>query len=269
MKINELYNDTSHTRSIILDTGKKLNIFFLSTFTFELGQCYIGSTTVFFIINKIHESFFNNALKNIKGITYKTPEKKKNLSIYVPEILSTLKSESGDLILVLSKTIDVLSLRDILLKEKLDQRHVAWIVNRLFMLGCFLHEQGVSFNSFSTDMLFISPEFHSVMLLGGWWYTGKLDEKLIGLNREIVNNLNPIVLRDKKIVQDIDIESIKYIGRKLLKGQVVPKVLTTFLDSVSGPSIVEEYNKWDSLLVEAYGPKKFIKLSITESQLYK
>ena len=63
---------------------------------------------------------------------------------------------------------------------------------------------------------FISPKYHSILLLGGWWYVTKEDENMIGTTKDIFSIMSILAKSSKKSSVITDLESVKLLGRQLL-----------------------------------------------------
>ena len=120
----------------------------------------------------------------------------------------------------------------------------------------------------SIDNCFISPNAHSVLLLGGWWYAVREGENMLGAAKEIFE-IMPVSAKSAKRASAVtDLESVKLIGRELLgRSAKAPKPFMDFLTGGSGSSPYEEYEKWDRALYASYGERRFVKMEIND--LYK
>jgi hypothetical protein len=290
-KINELYeqglkdieSDKWERKNFVQlnkKDGKKVQIVFLSHTAFELGEMYVCDTHLIYIFNNDKKKYYDNMLKRLENISYMNGEMEKEFKRYLPSLETTYETMEGNFVAVFKKTVDVYPLKNVLdaLGGELEGRHIAWIMSRLSNLCCFLKYNNLVHNGLTIDNCFISPEYHSILLLGGWWYTVGTDEKMIGMTKEVYDFV-PISSKESKIASPIsDLESIKNIGR-ILGGSGnprifsmktdIPKPLRDFLVKGAGNDAYKEFSEWDSVLTEAYGVRKFIPLLVTKNQIYK
>lgn len=283
-KITELYNHAlelladgqwEKTNYILIskDNGKKIALNYDTCFDFELGTCYVTKTKVVYVLGSDKEKYYNNAIRRIKGLQYKDKKMKEDLSRFFPKIYQTFKTNNGEYVIVLDKTEDVYPLKNVFeyFNNKIDDKHVAWIISRLCNLTCYLKFSGLVHNGININNCFISPKYHSILLLGGWWYTTKEDENMIGTTKDIFSIMSVSAKGSKKSSSLTDLESVKLLGRQLL-GETncrklsldssIPKPFINFLIGCSGNNSYEEFTKWDKALNDSYGKRKFINMEI-------
>ena len=283
-KITELYNKAlellengqwEKTNYILIskDNGRKIAFNYDTYFDFELGTCYVSKTKIVYILGNDKEKYYNNAIRRINSLRYKDNKMKDDLSRFFPEIFQTFKAANGEFVIVLNKAEDVYPLKNVYeyFGERIDDRHVAWIISRLCNLTCYLQFSGLVHNGININSCFVSPKDHSILLMGGWWYTTKEEESMIGTTKDIYSIMSVSSKGSKKSSSLTDLESVKLLGRQLL-GETncrklsldnsVPKPFINFLTGGSGNNLYEEFTKWDKALEDSYGERKFINMEI-------
>ena len=246
----------------------------------EIGEMYVGRTSVAFDIPDANVDLAEAGLAAVAALSYASSEMKAEFERYFPTQLSDQRTNSGAF-LVFSKAPGVLLLQDVLahFKGRIPARHVAWIIGRLLNIACYLEMQGkVSHNAIGPDTVFISPEKHTVHLLGGWWFAAGLGKPLVAASSRMVTSAPPTVLQHKQGDSRTDIEMIKVLGKELLgdltgvslaKNSDVPPALLNWLQFSSGKNAVEIYRDWqDRVLIEAFGVRKFVTMDVTHETLY-
>lgn len=283
-KITELYNralellrngEWEKTNYILIgkEDGKKIALNYDTYFDFELGVCYVTKTKIVYILGSDKEKYYNNAIKNIRNLSYKDKKMEEDLSRFFPKIYQTFKTNKGEFVIVLDKTEDVYPLKSVFeyFNNKIEDRHVAWIISRLCNLTCYLKYSGLVHNGININNCFVSPKYHSILLLGGWWYTTKENESMIGTTKDIFSIMSVSAKSSKKSTMLTDLESVKLLGRQLLGetncrklalDSAIPKPFIDFLISGSGNNSYEEFTKWDKALDASYGKRRFIKMEI-------
>lgn len=127
---------------------------------------------------------------------------------------------------------------------------------------------GLVHNGINIDNCFVSTDFHSILLLGGWWYTTDEDAAMIGTSKDIYNIMPPLVKANKISKSITDIESIKAFGRQYISTSA-PQTFKNFLSSGTKENSIEESKKWDKALIDSYGKRKFIKIITNKNLVYK
>ena len=271
--INNLYTkakegcwDNPYSEKIITSENKTVTINYLRKFSFELGYGFICNGTVIYVIGKDYGKYYTNMISSLKDIKFRDSQMKDSLDKLIPKINREFLTKDGDFFVSMSKTKDVLSLRDVLnyYNGSIPHKHTTWIISRLYNLVCFFSYNKISHNGLTIDNLFISPEFHSVVPMGGWWFSKEIGEKLIGLPKELFNILPPTT---KLSESTIDLEAIRYIGRLLFKNE--PSAIDKWKLGVSEENAILEYEGWSKVIKEGYGKRKFIPMNLVSEMIYK
>jgi hypothetical protein len=255
--------------------NKAYELKYLIQHDFELGTLYIGNNTVTYLIKEQYKDFYDNYKYITSHFKYANDKMRTEFEKYVPKILESFKTNDGQYGLIISKSSDLLLLKDVLnyFDNKISDRHVAWILSTLYNLTCFINYNNLSQNGITLDNYYISPTFHSGVLIGGWWYSVPLNNKMLGMSKEIYNIIPPKTKEFKTGNITTDLESIRLIGRKLLGNDFkfnpdIPKAFIEWLMIGSSNTALEEYQKWNKTLTNAYGKRTFVKLSLSAEMLY-
>lgn len=282
VKITELYRqaeellaqgkwEISNTVEFHLKDGKTYNVKYLTEHDFELGKTYIGRNNLWYVFAPSNRKYFDNAVKRMKSFQYVNDGMKKDLSRTLPNLKDSFETTEGEFVLHIDKPADVLYLKDVItyFNGNLPERHAAWMVSRLHNISCYLDFYHLSHNGISLDNVFICPEFHQVVLLGGWWYAVEQGSKLIGTQRQIYD-IMPIKSKTDKVGDIVtDLESIKLISRQLFSNiNTVPDAIKHWMNGGSAGKATEEFQKWDEALDKSW-PRKFIKLELSVEDIYK
>lgn len=179
---------------------------------------------------------------------------------------------------VIRKPKEELNLADILASQggTLPEKHVAWILSRLYSIACYLDYSNLAHVDISTKNLYVNPKQHTVHLYGGWWYARKFGEKALGAPSWVVDlsmNFAGSGIPNRKLVS----EQIKQVGRELLgypsipamaNAIMLPKPLVQWLSSPGSHKPLGEYTDWMHCLEQSFGPRKFIEFNVTEKDVY-
>ena len=290
-KINDLYfiaikqvgrNTWEQTNfiKIPLVNNKALDVHYRAVKEFELGRIYFCNEVIFYSIKKKYKDFFNNYLKIVNSFRYYNSNMREEVSKYLPQIILSSELRCGSFIIGVKKPSDVYLLRDILnyYNGNIQDRHIMWILSTMYNVCCYIDYSRLSHNGITLDNYFISPKYHSGMLLGGWWYSVNQEEKMIGVSSEIYNVL-PESIKNKKLGNIVtDLESIKYIGKMLLGekngcgiryNKKIPVPLRDWFLKPCSKNAVEEYTNWKEVIIKSYGKREFYKMEIDDNKIYK
>lgn len=244
---------------------------------FELGEMFYGKSALTWVIEEEHADLVARAGDAITGLKYSSPRMRTEMERFMPKVISTFKVTDGRGGVVMLKTPDVYCMRDVLEAKggKLAPEHVAWILNRLYNIACFLHFNKLSHNAISLDTVFVSPEYHSCLLLGGWWYATPYDQKMIAVPARTSKIMAP---GTKLGSSRTDLALIRQIGRELLgdasgmhlvDDASVPARMTSFLRHPAGSKAVEDFSNWGQCLEACFGERRFVKLPVQESDIFR
>ena len=289
-KINELYSEAikllesgnwieDKMIKITSSDGQKYSMKFNVAYSFELGKYYIGNKSILYLFDKSHLDFIDNALNKIKNLKYENDNMKCEFEKYFPKILKEFETIDEKIGILIEKSEDVYSLKDILnyYNGKVPPRHVVWILSSIYNIACYLYYNKLSHNGITIDNYYISPSHHSGLLLGGWWYAVAQDNKMLGVSNDIYNIMSMDMKLDKKGTYLLDLESIRLIGRTLLgdkngislvKDSEIPKPLIDWVRGVPMNNPLEEYKIWDNVIRQSYGERKFIDMEINKGKIY-
>jgi hypothetical protein len=253
---------------------------YLKHVPFELGEVYIGNTVIAYVVESKYIELFENACNIISGIEYPNDRIKNDIEKYLPKIATTFLT-ADKLVMVVNKNPDLLRLRDVLdhFNGKLDPKHVCWIQNTLHNLVCFLQLSGLTHNSISPDDYYVDIKNHSGALLGGWWFSAKSRGPITVLTERSKHYAPPDIIRSKIVDSRLDLELIKATGREILgditgmqlpADPTIPQPMVSWLLRPTCGDAVHDYKKWaNTVLPASYGERRFVKLDLTASDIYK
>jgi hypothetical protein len=265
---------------IPLDKGN-LVVNFLAEHPFELGTMFVCETSVIYKIKSDCTDFISNMKKTVpKKFVFNNSKMKKEVEKYLPRVIATYDAKDKDKLVIIAKTDDLFLLSDVLryFDGKIPPKHVAWILSSIYNFACYLNFIGVAHNGLTIDSYFISPEFHSGVLIGGWWYSVEWDKSMVGVPGKIYDVLPTKIKSDKKGDCLADLEAVKLIGRELLGDKNgnklyldkdIPEPISNFLRLPAESNAVEEYRTWGQVLKAGFGPRRFIELKINRDEFYK
>jgi hypothetical protein len=240
---------------------------------------YIADTHVTYRVENDNKDLIDNFIKHINSFKYIDDSMKKEFQRYMPKLKSKIQTNDFTY-LIIEKTEDVISLKDVLeyYKGKLNPKDVAWIISSLSNLACYLKFTNKVHCNLDLNSCFVSPKYHSICILGGWWYTTNHGDKFHALPSRSIDYGNHYLLDTKLSDYSLDLDMIKITakellgdisGSKLLMDKTIPKSLVQWLKTSSSNKPVDEYKNWSSkVLKDSFGERKFHEMNLTSKMIY-
>ena len=248
--------------------------------TFELGDMYIGNTVIAYIVAGEHKRLYEQFVANIKNFKFADDKMQKEMRRYLPMLKKDFKTIDGRYAIVLSKTPEMINLGDLIehLGGKVEPKHAAWMISRLNNLACYLQYSGLTHNDISVETCFVSPEFHTISLIGGWWYSVPKGSKLLGMTGRAFNLMTDAAKKKKVGDTHLDHELVRAtarqilgdsgFGSKLMTDKAIPAPMVSWVRDVASADAFKDFKSWDGVLTKSFGERKFIKMNITPDDVY-
>lgn len=260
-------------------SGKEYLFRYLKAEPFELGITYIGEAFVVYFVKDDYADLVRIAQDHIeRSFVFPDGKLKAEHERSLPKLQTLIQAKNG-YYLVIKKDPEYLRLSDVLehFGGKIDPKHVAWMLSRLYNLSCFLQLSNLVHHDISPQNCFINPKQHYLALLGGWWYARKCGEKLIALPQRTITYGPTSLMSAKLAVPSTNSELIKATGRDLLGDSVGsrlatmghPSALVNWLRFPAKEEAAwEEYAYWERVLKNSFGARKFIELKLESKDIY-
>jgi serine/threonine protein kinase len=260
--------------------SKIYRIRYLKEFDFGLGRAFIANGFVAYLFDPLFEDQANHAYKVIPNFPYPHPDVKKEMEFRLTKIKQRIITTKGTLLL-LEKPTDTIRLLDLVEHHKgsIDPKHAAWILTRLYSICCYLEKVGLTHNDISLDTIFIQPANHTAHLIGGWWFSSKIGTKMQKKQSGRTVAFAPRSVITSKIADiKTDLELVRLTGRellgddtgsKLINSKTIPKPLVDWLRLASTGNAESDYKLWEACLIQSFGARRFVKLEVQSSDIYK
>jgi hypothetical protein len=151
-------------------------------------------------------------------------------------------------------------------------------LSSIYNISCYLKCFNICHNAISANNCFVSPKYHSVMLLGGWWYSCRKDDNIVALPKVSFKTCPPDILNTKIADHRLDLLLIRQLGiyclgddtgMDLLTRKDVPKSLTVFLRSSSSGDALKDYSYWQKeVLPNSFGKRRFVEMDVKGSDIF-
>ena len=249
--------------------NKIIKVNYLYHRALDICEYYVCKERVIYVFNKTEkEKFYKQYIHTVKNLTYKNNSMRENFFPLFPQDLDTYET-NDKFIISFHKNRDIYPLRAVIdnyWKGKVPGKHLAWITSRLMQILAYTEYSNIVINGIDIDSCFVSLKGHAVYLYGGWWFSTRKNDKMIGTTPEIYSIMPPKVKADKKSDYLTDIESVKYMLRAL--DEDCPDPIKAYYLSGSCENHMDEWLKWEGTLNKAYGERKFIKIEPEEKEIY-
>jgi hypothetical protein len=253
--------------------GNKYIFDYRSKTEFELGRIYVTDTKILYCID--------NSVKmptdKLPKFKYSSDRMRKEFERIIVERYDQVITTLAATYYVVNKPEDSYLLSDVISTNKIPLTQIAWIISRLYNLGCFLNYNGIVHNDISINTVVIHPGNHALGLLGGWWYYTKIGDKLTAMPANTFNILPNSVIEDRIAKISIVTEQIHALGRQMMGNRYgsyldlskINNKLAEWLTNAGKDNIVEEYQTWDTeILSNIFGPRKFVKWDLKKEDVY-
>jgi hypothetical protein len=247
---------------------KTLQIHYLYEGKHPFGKYYVCRTKVIYIFDFSYKKYYNNYIEKNKNLKYPGNGKlADSMRRITPKIHAEYDTEQEHII-VLDKPADVYPLKamiDNYWSGHIPGRHLTWMISRLMGIETLLQFNHLVLNGLDVDSLFISPKDHALYLFGGWWFAVPDGEHMLGTTPEILKLMPPKVKANKIAERATDMECIRAFGRQY--DADCPQPIKNFLQKGSSNEI--HWEEWDNAIHAAFGKRKFIKIEVTDKDIYK
>ena len=267
------------------ENGCELSYEYQYLYDIKLGKMYVTEKDIIFLVDSKHKKYYENYIAKAGNI----PKLNKNVwsrtQYSFPNITKHFKTMSGEYAIVVTKPCTIYPLREILnyFGGKLNHEHVAAIINRLYYFVCYMDIIGMNHNGLTIDNLFFAPgkvvkegepftveDMRIVGVFGGWFFSTKCDERLMGMPKDVYEVLPERLKKQSYSSFEVDELAVKRIARELLgdvSGNELGDTPVPFKAWVNNNVIhhnaYEEYSAWEEVVISSYGKRRFVDMDIS------
>lgn len=278
IKINDGWDE--HELAVCSKDGEKYNIHYTDRSDFKLGERYITSKYVIYLVEGKYKKYYDNYIE--KTSHYSKPDKHvwELVQYMVPDVKIHFETTDGRFCIFVQKPCDIYSLREILdyFGGSLKPEYVASILTRLYYFASYMSLVESTHNGITLDNLFFAPgrkldegetytvhDMRIVAVYGGWFFTTYLDERISGVPREVYEVM-PDECKERGYSSfEVDELSIKRVARDLLGDRTdVPKPLIEWINGnhvAKDPYI--EFRNWEQVRRDAFGKRRFVEMDVS------
>lgn len=262
--------------------NKSYKFHYLKMHTTDTGKMYIGHKKIAILYDGANQDLFTSGHRQIDSIKFPSTKFKDEFDRFLPT--SKYRKFNTDIgsIMLIDKTPDVINLKDLLAfmpDNKLHPKHVAWIVSSLMNVLSFLEHSNKCHNAITPESVFVSLEYHSICLLGGWGFSTSSGGKISAVPSSLLKVLPSELFVDKKAKPMYDQYGLKalaieclgdpsLVGSKLLMDKDIPKPMINWLRQPPAGAAKTEYGEWMKVLHDSFGKREFFKFTTDLTKLY-
>lgn len=234
---------------------------------------FISPTGVYLWFSPSEDDLRIKALSGPGDLSYPTPELREKFKLILPVSPKLFVRDEGSVLYLKNplKTPNV-RLRDLV--PLLSSRDACWIVSRLLNILCLLNYAQVHHYGITLDNLFVNPEGHEVLLLGGWETSCKFSELPLAVSDEASKYFHKGRNMDNLSVELSMVHDLARTvfgdpsGVSITYSKDLPGNMKTWLVAPKPVGVVAEYETWNRILETAWGGRKFVELRVSYSDLY-
>lgn len=261
--------------------GEEYKIHYMNYSSFRLGEMYITKDYVIYIVKQEYKKYYENYIQKTRH--YSKPDKKiwNMVEYMLPNVEKHFECEDGNFAIFVKKPCEIYSLREILeyFDGKLKPEYVASILTRLYYFTCYLGLVEMNHNALTVDNLFFAPgreveegesytvhDMRIVGVFGGWFFTTYLEEKMMGVPKEVYEVMPNECKKRGYSSFEVDELAIKSLAKELL-GTEIESVPKPFLDWLNTNKVArdayEEFCNWKKVVKSSFGVVRFVNMDVS------
>lgn len=260
-------------------SGKTFKIEYKKAETSIHGKMLHGMDNIYYIIEPDHYDLVDKYVKNWAFIKFPNAKDYDKLKVYIPDTPLVHKTHDS-IVLVLPKRNDCYQLSHIAhyYNDAIQLEHIWWICSRLCNLNCLLEYNKIFMGDYSLESTFVSPKDHTLTSFGGWFFVTQLGTKISSITAESYETLEDRLKDNSNIARRLYSRLLlRQVIKKLLgnrwenvmeRQKVVPKLITDWIMFPEKDSF-KDFEKWDHVLNTLFKPRRFTKMELSGSDLYK
>ncbi len=269
---------TTVAKTWTLKDGGKIEVKAKSVNRAALGDVIVTSNTVAYETVIGFEDIADAEAVAVGSFRFANDTMKQGMEKFLPSLKRRIDAV-GTSVNVFHRPADTVLLVDLArhMGGRIPPKHVAWIVSSLENMACYLKWLGMSHGAISPENILVSPSMHSVILVGGWGYATPFGDRPKALPERTLSLVSRLALAGEKVDPKVDLALIRATAQELLGTsgggglalmKDVPDAMRMWLSLPPGDDAFEDYASWEKCLVEAFGPRKFVKMEINPADVY-
>lgn len=259
--------------------GKTFRFKYVKAHQGDLGDILVGKSTISYEVSEEFSDVSQAEQSAISNFKFADAGMRSEMEKFLPKLKERWQTNER-VITILDKPADTVLLSDLIdhMGGKIPALHVAWIVSALENIACYLNWNGIAHGAISPTTVLVCPEYHSVILAGGWGFATKFGSRPIALPERTTSVLPRLALAGETVNERVDLELIRATALEMLGAQAggslsfdkeTPVGMKEWLQLPPSKTAPADYRSWMACLEKSFGKRKFIEMGVTPSDVYK
>jgi len=268
----------ARTREFRAADGKLFRFRYNSSHRIDVGEVIVGDASVAYVFERDFTDIADAEQTRVAAIEYADPRMRKEMERFLPSLKKEVRQQDAT-VLVYSKTPDQFLLVDLIRHcgGRIDPVHAAWIVSGLENIVAYLGWAGISHGAIDATNVLVSPQYHSVALVGGWGFATPMGERPKALPGRTLSALPRMTVAGTPSDPTVDLELVRMTGREclgdasgglLVLDKAVPAAMTSWLIMPPSKDAFADYRSWEETLAKAYGKRRFVQWDVEPAAVY-
>ena len=267
----------SVTRTLRTRDGRSLGLSPLSTLPLDTGELLVGRRSLTWIYRAEVADLAEAGAAAIAGFRFADDRMRKQMTPFLPTLDRRIPLQDGGEALVMARHADEVLLADLLrVTGAVPPEHVAWIGSGLLNIACWLGWAGLVHGAIAPETVLVSPETHTVRLMGGWGFASKTGTRPIALPGRTLALAPRLTVNGEVVDARLDLELIRRTlretlgdptGGALLRGSA-PEPIGRWLVMPPEGEAKKDYAGWLKTLEAVWGRRRFVRWDLTPENIY-
>lgn len=245
----------------------------------DLGDVFIGKSSLAYEIPDGFDDIAGEERSRLQNFKFGDAAMEKEIKRFLPKQKEYWDLGHNGIVSVIERPVEYILLVDLLkhYDGKLPAVHVAWITSSLMNMACYLKWSGLCHGAISTANVLVAPQWHSIMLVGGWGFATEFGKRPAALPERTTSLLPKLVVAGATVDDKVDLQLIRATAQELLgcpgggglhKNADVPAAMREWLLLPPDDGAFKDYTGWSTCLDKSYGKRKFVEMNVTPAEIY-
>lgn len=265
------------SRTLRTRDGRRLGLSPLSTIPVDTGEVLVGRRSLTWVYRADAADLAEAEAATIAGFRFADDRMRAQMTPFLPTLDRRIPLADGEEALVMARHADEVLLADLLrVKGAVPAEHAAWIGSGLLNLACWLDWAGLVHGTIAPETVLISPETHTVRLMGGWGFATKAGTRPIALPGRTLALAPRLAVKAEVVDGRLDLELVRRTlrevfgdptGATLTRGGA-PDPIGRWLLMPPGKSARGDYADWLAVLDRVWGRRRFVRWGVSPETIY-
>lgn len=265
------------SRTLRTRDGRDLGLSPLSTLPLDTGELLVGRHSLTWVYRAEAADLAEAGASTIAGFRFADERMRKQMTPFLPTLDRRIPLADGEEALVMARHADEVLLADLLrMKGAVPAEHAAWIGSGLLNLACWLGWAGLVHGAIAPETVLISPETHTVRLMGGWGFATKVGGRPTALPGRTLALAPRLAVKGEVVDPRLDLELIRRTLREalgdptgggLLRGGA-PEPIGRWLVMPPEAEATRDYAVWLTVLEKVWGKRRFVRWDMEPKNVY-